>query len=254
MDIIVTKNHEMFGKIRILEKDGEPWFVLADVCKALDIGNPSMVLERLNSNGLSKIEGVVNSGLGEQIVELNIINEMNLYKCILRSNKPEAEKFQDWVCGEILPAIRKHGMYAIDDLLDNPDYLIKALTQLKIERAARKLADEMRLKEEQVKRISWSSKGGIKANRNYYKNKTEVLEHENDLLREELGFNKDWATVKKMEIYFKQKFPWKPLKDYSKAHGTEIRKVHDVNYSQVNCYHWTAWRDCYGIKLKELFY
>ncbi len=59
--------------IKCLEKDGEPWFVLADVCKALDIGNPSMVLERLNSNGLSKIEVIENSGFGERKIELNII-------------------------------------------------------------------------------------------------------------------------------------------------------------------------------------
>jgi len=141
-ELIVTRTHEMFGDIRILEKDGEPWFILADVCKALELGNSPETAKRLNAHGISKIDTIENSGFGPRTNTLNIINEPNLYKCVLRSNKPEAEKFQDWICGEILPAIRKHGVYAIDELLDNPDTLIQALTRLKTEREARSLTEK----------------------------------------------------------------------------------------------------------------
>lgn len=75
------------------------------------------------------------------IQQLVYVNEKNLYKVIMRSDKPQAEPFQDWVCGEVLPSIRKHGAYAteetIDKIINDPDYGIKLLTALKEERVAR---------------------------------------------------------------------------------------------------------------------
>jgi len=103
--------NDQLGEIRVIIRDGEPWFVLADICKLLDIENTTDVAGRLNQDYVSQIEVIENSGFGARRMKINIINELNLYKCIMRSYKPEAEKFQDWVCGEVLPQIRKTGMY-----------------------------------------------------------------------------------------------------------------------------------------------
>lgn len=70
--------------------------------------------------------------------ELTLINESGLYSLILRSQLPKARQFKRWVTAEILPAIRRRGMYAIDEILENPDLAIEALTQLKEERRKRK--------------------------------------------------------------------------------------------------------------------
>ena len=96
-------------------------------------------------------------------------------------------------------------------------------------------------------------KGGITANRNFYKNKTVNLENKIDKLEEEIGFNRKYATVKKVEMYTKRKFRWKPLKDYSKQYELEIKKAPDVNYGHVNCYHSDAWYNCYNIDLETFF-
>lgn len=105
--------------------------MLSDVCKVLGLTNPTMVSQRLDEDERSKFN------LGRQ-GEATIINETGLYSVILRSDKPEAKEFKRWVTHEVLPSIRKHGMYAIDDLINDPDLAIKALTALKEERARRK--------------------------------------------------------------------------------------------------------------------
>ena len=73
---------------------------------------------------------------------MSFITESNLYKVIFQSRKPEAEKFSDWVTAEVLPSIRKHGMYAVDDLINNPDLAIKAFTALKEEKARNRALQE----------------------------------------------------------------------------------------------------------------
>lgn len=96
-----------FGNVRVVQIDGEPWFVAADVCKALEIGNPSDALKRLDNDEctLVSIEGASN---GKPV---NGINEPGLYTLVLGSRKPEAKAFKRWVTHEVLPAIRKTGGY-----------------------------------------------------------------------------------------------------------------------------------------------
>lgn len=99
---------EDFGSVRTLYRDGEPWFVAADVCKALDLGNPSMAIGRLDDDeyALISIEGI---SRGNAMV--NIINEFGLYNLILGSRKPEAKAFKRWITHEVIPAIRRDGEY-----------------------------------------------------------------------------------------------------------------------------------------------
>lgn len=102
---IIFKNDD-FGDVRVVEKDGEPWFCLTDICKALDIKNPSDCKSRLNQKGVASTDTLTNGGTQK----LLYINESNLYKVIFQSRKESAEKFSDWVAEEVLPSIRKHGM------------------------------------------------------------------------------------------------------------------------------------------------
>ena len=126
-------------EVRTVTIDNDPYFSNADVCKILDINNPSQALKRLKQDGV--ITNEVIDGLGRK-QDMKFVSEGNLYKLIFQSNKKEAEAFTDWVTSEVLPAIRKHGLYAIDDLLENPDMAIAALQKLKEERQLRLKAQE----------------------------------------------------------------------------------------------------------------
>ena len=135
-NIAIFKN-ERFGDIRVAGTSDEPLFCLSDICRVLDIKNVSDCKSRLDQKGIVLADTLTKGGT-QQLV---YVNEKNLYKVIMRSDKPQAEDFQDWVCGEVLPSIRKHGAYAteetIDRIISDPDYGIKLLTTLKEERAAR---------------------------------------------------------------------------------------------------------------------
>lgn len=123
------------SKVRVYE-DG--WFVAADVCAILGLTNVSMALGKLDEDEkmtLSLTEGHSGSRGGAQL--LNLINEPGLYSLIMSSRKPEAKKFKRWVTHEVLPSIRKTGLYAVDEVLNNPDMLINALMELKKEREER---------------------------------------------------------------------------------------------------------------------
>ncbi len=102
-DLEIFKNEE-FGEIRTVMKDGEPMFCLIDICRALEISNPSKVAQRLDDDERTKFE------LG-RAGETNFITESGLYAVILRSDKPNARKFRKWITSEVLPSIRKTGAY-----------------------------------------------------------------------------------------------------------------------------------------------
>lgn len=129
-DLKVFEN-EAFGKIRVLEKDGEPWFVAADVCRALEIGNPTDTIKRLDEDEKARLNLGLSGG------DTNIVNEPGLYTLVLGSRKPEAKAFKRWITHEVIPSIRRHGAYMTPEALEaaimNPDYLLKVVTALKDE-------------------------------------------------------------------------------------------------------------------------
>ncbi len=106
-------------KVRTVIKDGEPWFVLKDVCVVLGITNPTVVSNRLEEDEVTKYN------LGGLSGDSNIINESGLYSVILLSRKPEAKRFKKWITSEVLPEIRKTGSY-----LRTPRTYIQALEAL----------------------------------------------------------------------------------------------------------------------------
>lgn len=124
-------NNAEFGSVRTVLVNKEPLFCLADVCRALDLEQASRVKTRLKQDGVTTSKVIDSLGRAQRAT---FINEPNLYKIIFQSRKPNAEKFTDWVTTEVLPAIRKRGVYAMDELISNPDLLIAIATQLKEEK------------------------------------------------------------------------------------------------------------------------
>lgn len=133
-ELQVFKNAE-FGSVRTTVIDGEPFFVGKDVAEILGYSNSR---DAISKHVDEEDKGVAKCDTLGGMQELTLINESGLYSLILRSQLPKARQFKRWVTAEILPAIRRRGMYAIDEILENPDLAIEALTQLKEERRKRK--------------------------------------------------------------------------------------------------------------------
>lgn len=100
--------NDAFGKVRTLNLNGEPWFVAVDVCSVLDLSNPTIAVSRLDEDERAKFN------LGRQ-GDATIVNEPGLYTLVLGSRKPEAKAFKRWITHEVIPAIRKHGVYITDE-------------------------------------------------------------------------------------------------------------------------------------------
>ena len=147
-----------FGEIRTLIMDNEPWFVGRDVAEILGYSNSR---DALAKHVDEEDKGVAKCDTLGGMQDLTIINESGLYSLILSSKLPNAKKFKHWVTSEVLPSIRKNGIYAteniINQILENPDLGIEMFTKLKEERAARAKAEQ----------------------------KVSILQNENDLLTQE---------------------------------------------------------------------
>ena len=117
--------------VRTVERDGEPWFVLKDVCDVLGIGSPHKVADRIDEDERNQIP--LTDSLGRQ-QETTIINESGLYNVILRSDKPEAKPFRKWVTSEVIPAIRRHGSYSRKPLTPAEQLLAQANVLVEQER------------------------------------------------------------------------------------------------------------------------
>lgn len=140
--VMPFQNETLNCTVRAVVKDGEPWFVAKDVCNALSIADSKSSLRFLEDEE----KGVHSMHTLGGTQQVSIINESGLYSLILRSRKPEAKKFKKWVTAEILPSIRKHGVYAtgekLEEMLADPDTMILTLQVLKTEREKRKVLEE----------------------------------------------------------------------------------------------------------------
>lgn len=129
-----------FGKVRTVLVGGKSCFVGKDVADILGYQNGSRDINRhVDEEDRHKIMLFD----GKQDKETIIINESGLYSLILSSKMPRAREFKHWVTSEVLPSIRRHGLYAVDEVLADPDMLINALTALKEERANRERLEEL---------------------------------------------------------------------------------------------------------------
>ncbi|AQU05384.1 phage antirepressor Ant [Dehalococcoides mccartyi] len=125
------------NEIRTVRQGDETLWVLKDVCDVLGLSDTNKVAERLDGDELTRIKFVS----GGQTREMYAVSESGLYNVILRSEKPEAKRFKRWVTHEVLPTIRKHGVYVtpakLEEIMNDPDAWIKVLTTLKAERTAK---------------------------------------------------------------------------------------------------------------------
>ena len=139
-DITIYNHKDM--ELRTVRIDEEAWFIAKDVCDNLGLSDVSMSIGRLDDDE-KLIQKLLVSGQNRNV---RLINESGLYSLILTSTKPEAKKMKKWVTRDVLPSIRKHGMYAtentIDNMIANPDFAIKLLEELKEERAGKLLVEE----------------------------------------------------------------------------------------------------------------
>lgn len=123
--------NDTFGEVRTVVKDNEPWFVAADVCRALELTNNRMAVDRLDED--EKDVSSIDTLGGAQSV--TIINEPGLYSLVLGSRKPEARAFKRWITHEVIPTIRKTGAYMTPEtamkIVSNPDFLIATANKIK---------------------------------------------------------------------------------------------------------------------------
>jgi len=132
----VFKNEE-FGEVRTIEENGKTFFMASDIARSLGYTRPNDAIAahcRATVKRSTPISG--------KLQEVNFITEGDVYRLISKSQLPAAEKFETWVFDEVIPSIRRHGLYATEELLDNPDLLIKVATALKEEREARKILEK----------------------------------------------------------------------------------------------------------------
>ena len=144
-NLMIFENPE-FGAVRSILIDSDPWFVAADVCKALELEKTNRALSRLDDD--EKGAHSVSTPGGRQ--RMSIISESGLYSLILGSRKPEARAFKRWITHEVIPSIRKHGAYMTDSLLDaleaHPEAVPEYLNRLRSENARnRELNRRLRL-------------------------------------------------------------------------------------------------------------
>ena len=190
--------------IRVVMKDGVPWWVVKDVCEVLDIKNHRDTVAKLN--GKQKGVGIIDTPGGIQ--KMTVVNEAGVYKIAFTSQKPEAEKFTDWIAEEVLPSIRKHGIYATDNvisqILNNPDFGIQLLT---------------RLKEERQKRLKVEAKNQILMHVNKTYTSTEIAKELG--FRSAIALNQDLAQRR---IQFKQNNTWVLYSDFANRGYVDIKQ------------------------------
>jgi len=116
----IFKN-EQFGEIRIIQKDGEPWFVARDICKALEISNSRDAISRLDDDEKNTV--VITDG-NRGNPNMTIVSESGVYALVFTSRKPEAKQFKRWVTHEVLPSIRKNGGYIANQENLTPEQIV----------------------------------------------------------------------------------------------------------------------------------
>lgn len=200
-------NNPEFGELRTVEEGGKIFFVASDVANMLGYKNPR---KAVSDHCRCVTKRYVPHPQGKGILEVNAIPEGDVYRLIVSSKLPAAEKFESWVFDEVLPDIRKYGMYAKQDVIDmmigDPDSCIALLTKYKEEKQAK------------------------------------------EQLRIELDKSKEWYTIKRVAqlngVSWKD-FSWRKLKQTSAELGYNVKKIFDANYGNVNVYHVKVWKCVY---------
>ncbi len=236
MDLQIFTN-ERFGEIRTVEENNKVMFCGKDVATALGYADPKKaVIQHCKEDGVANYPLIDSMGREQQA---KFINEGNVYRLITHSKLPGAEKFESWVFDEVLPSIRKHGMYAVDELIANPDLGIATLTALKEERAKTAVLETtVAVQEQQISEL--------KPKASYY----DVVLNCKDLLSateiaKDYGRSAKWLNefLREHGVQFKQSGVWLLYQKYAEK-GYTSTKTHNYlddnggTHSKVHTY-WT---------------
>lgn len=142
-------NFEGKYQIRVVERDGEPWFVAVDVCGVLGILNSSDAIKRLDDDERDDLDLIDPIGRKQRV---NVINEPGLYSFILRSDKPEAKAFKRWITHDVIPSIRKTGAYSLGTM--SPERALLAAVQQMVEHSERLAEHDQRLSDIEIRQTA----------------------------------------------------------------------------------------------------
>lgn len=143
MNELQVFNNAMFGNVRIILQDNEPWFVAKDVCDCLEINNSRQALSRLDDDEKNSV--ILNDGTAGN-PEKSIVNEYGLYSLVLSSRKPEAKEFKRWITHEVLPSLRKYGTYSMNIPRTLPDALKLYANEIEAHNQTKALLEEQKPK------------------------------------------------------------------------------------------------------------
>lgn len=202
-ELEIFKNEE-FGQIRTLEVDGKHYFVASDIAKALGYKRPNDAIS-VHCRYTVK-HSIPHPQSKTKTMDVNIIPEGDLYRLIVNSELPTAEKFESWVFDEVLPSIRKHGVYMTNDVIErtltDPDYLIQLATALKEERQARLVAEQKI--EEQRPLVEFADKVSNSSNLIDMGKMAKLLKDENI----NISRNRLFEWLRKKEILMRNNIPY----------------------------------------------
>lgn len=246
-----------FGNVRIVMRDDNPWFVAKDVCDCLTITDASQACKNLDDDEKQVVTRDFDTLLftESKAQAMTLISESGLYTLIMRSNKPEAKEFRKWVTSEVLPSIRKSGVYATDNFIqktiDDPDWAISILQQIKFEREQKELA--LRQRDEAIRTKAWigSKRESTCMNEvKRFKGENKRLIDENTSLQIRIGEEENHKTVKQL-TWLRKYFVFIDTKQWnytSAAVGNELKRISilrgmridrtvDPNWGECNSYH-----------------
>lgn len=241
LDSTISNSLQLFQnagfKVRVIMRDGEPWFVAKDVCTCLEIANVSDACSRLDEDE----RGIVSTDTPSGKQEMLIVSEPGLYSLIGSSKKPEAKAFKRWVNHEVLPSIRKTGGYGIrtvDDMINDPDTAIRLLTQLKILRLQN---DQLAMERDEAIRtksmIGSRREATAMATASAKSRECAKLTTGNAELKDAVGRGSNWRTVAMMRAEWKREFghapDWHKLMKFSDDLPTEMKPIRDVEEKVV---------------------
>lgn len=235
--------------VRAMLRDGEPWFVAADVCAALSIENNRDAVSRLDLDDVGSTDIIDSMGRRQSATT---INESGLYSLILGSRKPEAKRFKRWVTSEVLPEIRKTGGYQQPAPVE--------LSRMEILRLAMD-AEESKLKAEAERDEAIRTKAMIGSKREASamataaaaKRETKMAQEKVNALTLALGHNAMQATVKAVDAATGKAHAWQPLRAWCRENGVIAVKVTDPLYGVVTAWPSGAWAAAHSVDLADLF-
>jgi len=246
-EIKIFQNNQ-FGEIRTTtDENNEPLFCASDVTGILGYANGrKAITDNCNPKGVTTSDTPTNGG----IQNLTYINEGNLYRLIIRSKRPEAEQFEKWVCEEVLPSIRKNGIYATDSVIDNilndPDFGIKLLTNLKEEKQKRLEAEQQIARKDEFIEIQNKEISQLAPKAEYAdKVLISVNSFTTNQIAKEYGVGAETlnAKLKSLGVQYKQNDQWLLYSKYQDKGYTKTNTYQKTVNEVERTWHSTVWTE-----------